>query len=321
MPRRASTRSVTVTAIVLTANHYVLDAVGGFAVLGIGYLIARPFTRAGQGPRRAADADPRRRARYCMRPRPRRARDARRRRRPRHPRRRARRHRAASAATASASGRMQVRLGDATDRHERRAARALGRRAERLPRAVPRPARCRAPPPHVQGRRPRRRRSTRPRPPGFSPSNVDLSDPDWKEAFLQPAGSARHGRAARGGPRLPRNAAEQIARRREHGAQRPSPRGGPTRRRAPSGRRCLRRVVIRTPSLPAARRLLRRRCSTARSRRRGWSSGWVELAWPSGRPRVDRLEADVASTAAATDRAAPAFAGRARHVDSYVARA
>jgi PAP2 superfamily len=40
----------TVTVIVLTGNHYVLDAVGGFAVLGIGYLLARSFTRAGQGP-------------------------------------------------------------------------------------------------------------------------------------------------------------------------------------------------------------------------------------------------------------------------------
>lgn len=39
----------TVTAIVLTANHYFLDAVGGFMALGIGFLIARTFTRAGRG--------------------------------------------------------------------------------------------------------------------------------------------------------------------------------------------------------------------------------------------------------------------------------
>jgi len=38
----------TVTAIVLTGNHYFLDAVGGFTVLGIGYLLARAFTRAGR---------------------------------------------------------------------------------------------------------------------------------------------------------------------------------------------------------------------------------------------------------------------------------
>jgi len=40
---------LTVTAIVLTGNHYVLDAVGGFAVLGVGYAVARTFTRAGRG--------------------------------------------------------------------------------------------------------------------------------------------------------------------------------------------------------------------------------------------------------------------------------
>jgi hypothetical protein len=41
----------TVTAIVLTGNHYILDAVGGFAVLGIGYVSARAFTRAGRSAR------------------------------------------------------------------------------------------------------------------------------------------------------------------------------------------------------------------------------------------------------------------------------
>jgi len=39
----------TVTAIVVTANHYLLDAVAGFAVFGIGYLLARAFTRSGRG--------------------------------------------------------------------------------------------------------------------------------------------------------------------------------------------------------------------------------------------------------------------------------
>jgi hypothetical protein len=42
--------ALTITAIVLTANHYFLDAVGGFAVFGIGYVVARIFTRAGRGP-------------------------------------------------------------------------------------------------------------------------------------------------------------------------------------------------------------------------------------------------------------------------------
>jgi hypothetical protein len=40
----------TVTVIVVTANHYFLDAVGGFFVLGAGYVAARIFTRAGRGP-------------------------------------------------------------------------------------------------------------------------------------------------------------------------------------------------------------------------------------------------------------------------------
>jgi hypothetical protein len=41
---------LTVTVIVVTANHYVLDAVGGFFVFGVGYVLARLFTRAGRGP-------------------------------------------------------------------------------------------------------------------------------------------------------------------------------------------------------------------------------------------------------------------------------
>jgi hypothetical protein len=45
---------VTLAAIVITGNHYVLDAVGGYAALGLGYLIARLATRAG---RRAPAAD------------------------------------------------------------------------------------------------------------------------------------------------------------------------------------------------------------------------------------------------------------------------
>jgi hypothetical protein len=44
----------TVTSIVVTANHYLLDAVAGFAVLGIGYVVARAVTRAGRS--QAVDA-------------------------------------------------------------------------------------------------------------------------------------------------------------------------------------------------------------------------------------------------------------------------
>jgi hypothetical protein len=41
--------AMTVFVIVITANHFFLDAVGGFAILGIGYVGARLLTRAGRG--------------------------------------------------------------------------------------------------------------------------------------------------------------------------------------------------------------------------------------------------------------------------------
>jgi hypothetical protein len=40
----------TVTTIVVTANHFILDAPAGFFVLGVGYVVARLVTRAGRGP-------------------------------------------------------------------------------------------------------------------------------------------------------------------------------------------------------------------------------------------------------------------------------
>jgi hypothetical protein len=40
--------ALTVVVIVLTANHYLLDAVGGFLVFGAGYAIAHRVTRAGR---------------------------------------------------------------------------------------------------------------------------------------------------------------------------------------------------------------------------------------------------------------------------------
>jgi hypothetical protein len=54
---------LTVIVIVLSGNHYLLDAVGGFAVLGLGFVGARFLTRAGRGQRvmlSAAGADARR---------------------------------------------------------------------------------------------------------------------------------------------------------------------------------------------------------------------------------------------------------------------
>lgn len=50
--------AMTVSVIVITANHYILDAVGGFAIFGIGYVVARLFTRAGRGAPIDADAAP-----------------------------------------------------------------------------------------------------------------------------------------------------------------------------------------------------------------------------------------------------------------------
>lgn len=44
---------VTVVVIVLTANHYLIDAVGGLAILTVGYFGARAITRAGRGPARS----------------------------------------------------------------------------------------------------------------------------------------------------------------------------------------------------------------------------------------------------------------------------
>jgi hypothetical protein len=48
----------TVTVIVVTANHYFLDAVAGFFVLGVGYVLARVFTRAGRGRKVITPATP-----------------------------------------------------------------------------------------------------------------------------------------------------------------------------------------------------------------------------------------------------------------------
>jgi hypothetical protein len=47
---------VTVVVIVLTANHYILDAVGGLLVLSIGWFLASRFTRAGRAPAPASAA-------------------------------------------------------------------------------------------------------------------------------------------------------------------------------------------------------------------------------------------------------------------------
>jgi hypothetical protein len=48
----------TITVIVFTANHYFIDALGGFAILGIGYFVASHITRAGRTPAAPADLAP-----------------------------------------------------------------------------------------------------------------------------------------------------------------------------------------------------------------------------------------------------------------------
>lgn len=51
---------LTLVAIVVTGNHFWLDAVGGAVILGIGFLVARRFTRAGRthpGRRETGDID------------------------------------------------------------------------------------------------------------------------------------------------------------------------------------------------------------------------------------------------------------------------
>jgi hypothetical protein len=45
----ASYPFVTLVVIVITANHYVIDAVGGLVILTIGWIVAHRITRAGRG--------------------------------------------------------------------------------------------------------------------------------------------------------------------------------------------------------------------------------------------------------------------------------
>jgi len=54
IPRKilaASYPVITLIVIVITANHYVIDAAGGLLILSIGWVIANRFTKAGRGDR------------------------------------------------------------------------------------------------------------------------------------------------------------------------------------------------------------------------------------------------------------------------------
>ena len=48
----------TVTVVVITANHYFLDGVGGAVIFIVGYALARAFTRAGRVPKVASESGP-----------------------------------------------------------------------------------------------------------------------------------------------------------------------------------------------------------------------------------------------------------------------
>jgi catechol 2,3-dioxygenase-like lactoylglutathione lyase family enzyme len=135
---------------------------------------------------------------------------------------------------------------------------------------------------------------------GYQPVNVDLSDPQWKEAFLHPReahGTVVQLAEAHGDWGT---LAEQIARVRTQGPH-GHPRWWPDRE--PSGERTafLRRVVIGTPSLTATLAFF---AGLLQGNEVAGGEGWFELAWPGGArvklehrpgqaPGVQRLEADV----------------------------
>ena len=135
---------------------------------------------------------------------------------------------------------------------------------------------------------------------GYQPVNVDLSDPQWKEAFLHPReahGTVVQLAEAHGDWGT---LAEQIARVRTQGPH-GHPRWWPDTE--PSGERAafLRRVVIGTPSLTATLAFF---AGLLQGNEVAGGEGWFELAWPGGArvklehrpgqaPGVQRLEADV----------------------------
>jgi catechol 2,3-dioxygenase-like lactoylglutathione lyase family enzyme len=135
---------------------------------------------------------------------------------------------------------------------------------------------------------------------GYQPVNVDLSDSQWKEAFLHPReahGTVVQLAEAHGDWGT---LAEQIDRVRTQGPH-AHPRWWPDK--APRGERAayLRRVVIGTPSLTATLAFF---AGLLQGDEAAGGEGWFELAWPGGArvklehrpgqaPGVDRLEADV----------------------------
>jgi catechol 2,3-dioxygenase-like lactoylglutathione lyase family enzyme len=141
---------------------------------------------------------------------------------------------------------------------------------------------------------------------GFQPIGIDLSDPEWKEAFLHPReahgtvvqlAESHHEFSSR---------ADLLAHVRERGPN-AHPKWWPDPPPPGSRRGFLRRVVIGTPSLTATLGFFAGMLGGQEIRA---GEGWVELVWPGdGRvklehrpgqpPGVDRLEADVDGDAGA----------------------
>jgi catechol 2,3-dioxygenase-like lactoylglutathione lyase family enzyme len=144
---------------------------------------------------------------------------------------------------------------------------------------------------------------------GYRPVNVDLSDPEWKEAFLHPREA--HGTVVQLAEANTDwgTLAEQIARVRAQGAQ-GHPRWWPDPPLPGERAGFLRRVVIGTPSLTATLGFF---AGLLQGNEVAGGEGWFELEWPGGGrvklehrpdqpPGVDRLEADVVGDGPLGDR-------------------
>jgi catechol 2,3-dioxygenase-like lactoylglutathione lyase family enzyme len=135
---------------------------------------------------------------------------------------------------------------------------------------------------------------------GFAPVGIDMSDPEWKEAFLHPReahgtvvqlAEAHHDFGTR---------ADLLEHVRTHGPD-GHPRWWPDPPPPGSQRGLLRRVVVTTPSLPATLGFF---AGLLGGQEVAAGEGWVELAWPGGgrvklehrpgtAPGIERLEGDV----------------------------
>ncbi len=135
---------------------------------------------------------------------------------------------------------------------------------------------------------------------GYRPVNVDLSDPQWKEAFLHPREA--HGTVVQLAEAHGEwgTLAEQIALVREQGPH-GHPRWWPDPPPPADRRGFLRRVVVGTPSLTATLGFF---AGLLHGTEVAGGEGWFDLEWPGGAriklehrpdlpPGVDRLEADV----------------------------